>query len=77
MQPFTYEAVLVNPKPVGNVRSAGHFGRGRVIIRGILRSMGAMSLRNADLSSIHGLEGFWLRRVGLTGRWRNISVEGR
>ena len=26
MEPFNYDAVLVNPKPVGNVRSTGHFG---------------------------------------------------
>ena len=25
-KPFNYEAVLVNPKPVGDIRSTGHFG---------------------------------------------------
>jgi hypothetical protein len=69
MQPFSYDAVLVNPKPVGMCGRWDTLGRGRMTIRGIHRSMEAMSLRMRTCPRFMGLAGFYRRRGGLGGRW--------
>jgi hypothetical protein len=76
MQPFTYEAVLVNPKPVGNVRSAGHFGPWQDDNPRDTPLDGSYEFTHADLSSIHGIGGILSSTGRFDGTLGNISVEG-
>jgi hypothetical protein len=76
MQPFTYEAVLVNPKPVGNVRSTGHFGPWQDDNPRDTPLDGSYEFTHADLSSIHGISGILSSTGRFGGTLGNIAVEG-
>jgi hypothetical protein len=76
MQPFQYEAVLVNPKPVGNVRSTGHFGPWQGDNPRDTPLDGSYEFTHADLSSIHGIGGILSSTGRFGGTLGNISVEG-
>jgi AsmA-like C-terminal region len=76
MQPFTYEAVLVNPKPVGNVRSTGHFGPWQGDNPRDTPLDGSYEFTHADLSSIHGIGGILASTGRFGGTLGKIAVEG-
>ena len=76
MQPFHYEAVLVNPKPVGNVRSTGHFGPWQDDNPRDTPLDGSYEFTHADLSSIHGIGGILSSTGKFSGTLGEIAVEG-
>jgi hypothetical protein len=76
MQPFRYEAVLVNPKPVGQVRSTGHFGPWQDDNPRDTPLDGSYEFTHADLSSIHGIGGILSSTGRFAGTMGEIAVEG-
>jgi hypothetical protein len=76
MKPFNYEAVLVNPKPVGNVRSTGRFGPWQRDNPRDTALDGSYEFTHADLSSIHGIGGILSSTGRFAGTLGNIAVEG-
>src|SRR6202011_5885599 len=76
MKPFNYEAVLVNPKPVGNVRSTGHFGPWQDDNPRDTPLDGSYEFTHADLSSIHGISGMLSSTGKFAGTLGKIGVEG-
>ena len=75
-KPFNYEAVLVNPKPVGNVRSTGHFGPWQNDNPRDTPLDGSYEFTHADLSSIHGIGGILSSTGRFGGTLGKIAVEG-
>ena len=75
-KPFNYEAVLVNPKPVGNVRSTGHFGPWQDDNPRDTPLDGSYEFTHADLSSIHGIGGILASTGRFAGTLGEIAVEG-
>jgi hypothetical protein len=75
-KPFDYEAVLVNPKPVGDVRSTGHFGPWQNDNPRDTPMDGSYEFTHADLSSIHGIGGILSSAGRFNGTLGEISVEG-
>jgi hypothetical protein len=75
-KPFNYEAVLVNPKPVGDVRSAGHFGPWQNDNPRDTALDGSYEFTHADLSSIHGIGGILSSTGKFEGTLGSIAVEG-
>jgi hypothetical protein len=75
-KPFNYEAVLVNPRPVGNVRSTGHFGPWQDDNPRDTPVDGIYEFTHADLSSIHGIGGTLSSTGSFGGTLGEIAVEG-
>jgi hypothetical protein len=75
-KPLNYEAVLVNPKPVGNVRSTGHFGPWQDDNPRDTPLDGSYEFTHADLSSIHGIGGILASTGRFGGTLGEIAVEG-
>jgi hypothetical protein len=75
-KPFNYEAVLVNPKPVGDVRSTGRFGPWQRDNPRDTALDGSYEFTHADLSSIHGIGGTLSSTGKFAGTLGNIAVEG-
>jgi hypothetical protein len=75
-KPFNYEAVLVNPKPVGNMRSTGHFGPWQDDNPRDTPLDGNYEFTDADLSSIHGIGGILSSTGRFGGTLGEIAVEG-
>jgi hypothetical protein len=76
-KPFNYEAVLVNPKPVGDVRSTGHFGPWQDDNPRDTPLDGSYEFTEADLSSIHGIGGILSSTGRFGGTLGEIAVEGK
>jgi hypothetical protein len=76
MKPFNYDAVLVNPKPVGDVRAAGHFGPWQSDNPRDTTLDGSYEFTHADLSTIHGIGGILSSTGRFGGTLGNITVEG-
>jgi hypothetical protein len=76
MKPFNYDAMLVNPKPVGNVRSTGHFGPWQNDNPRDTPLDGSYEFTHADLSTIHGIGGILSSTGKFNGTLGNISVDG-
>src|SRR6266851_4342912 len=76
MQPLNYEAVLVNPRPVGKVRSTGHFGPWQDDNPRDTPLDGSYEFTHADLSSIHGISGILSSTGTFGGTLGKIAVEG-
>jgi hypothetical protein len=76
LKPFNYEAVLVNPRPVGNVRSTGHFGPWQDDNPRDTPLDGSYEFTHADLSSIHGISGILASTGRFAGTLGEIAVEG-
>ncbi len=75
-QPFNYEALLVNPKPVGDVRSKGRFGPWQNDNPRDTPLDGSYEFTHADLSSIHGIGGVLSSTGTFGGTLGNLAVEG-
>jgi hypothetical protein len=75
-QPLRYEAVLVNPKPVGNVRSTGSFGPWQGNNPRDTPLGGDYQFTHADLSSIHGIGGLLASKGRFGGTLGEIAVDG-
>jgi AsmA-like C-terminal region len=75
-KPLNYEAELVNPKPVGDVHSTGHFGPWQDDNPRDTPIDGSYEFTHADLSSIHGIGGILSSTGTFAGTLGEISAEG-
>ncbi len=75
-KPFAYDATLVNPKPMGNIHSIGHFGPWDDDDPRETLVDGGYSFIHADLNTIRGIGGM----LSSTGRFRGpleeLTVDG-
>jgi hypothetical protein len=75
-KPFNYEAELINPKPVGNIQSTGHFGPWQDDNPRDTPLDGTYQFTHADLSSIRGIAGILSSTGRFTGTLGSITVNG-
>jgi hypothetical protein len=75
-KPLNYDAVLVNPKPVGDVRSTGHFGPWQSDNPRDTPLDGSYEFTHADLASIHGIGGVLASTGRFGGTLGEIAVDG-
>jgi len=75
-KPLNYEAVLVNPKPVGNVESTGHFGPWQDDNPRDTPLDGSYQFTHADLSTIHGIGGTLSSTGTFSGTLGEITADG-
>jgi hypothetical protein len=75
-KPLNYEAVLVNPKPVGDVASKGHFGPWQDDSPRDTPLDGDYQFTHADLASIHGIGGTLASTGRFAGTLGDIGVDG-
>ncbi len=71
-----YEAVLTNPKPVGDVRATGHFGPWVAANPRDTPLDGSYSFLHADLGTIRGIGGMLTSTGNFTGRLGSLTVAG-
>jgi hypothetical protein len=76
LKPLRYDAVLVNPKPVGNVHSTGSFGPWQGDNPRDTPIDGSYEFTHADLSSIHGLGGILSSTGRFSGTLGNLTADG-
>ena len=75
-QPMRFHAVLVNPRPVGNIDSTGDFGPFNEHSPGDTPVSGRYTFRNADLSTIKGIGGILSSDGNYQGQLNRIVVDG-
>ena len=75
-QPLRFDATLVNPKPVGNIKSAGSFGPFRENSPRETAVAGAYSFTQADLGTLPGIGGMLSSTGKYTGSLGKIEVSG-
>jgi hypothetical protein len=75
-QPLRFHAILVNPKPVGNIDSSGYFGPYDVHEPGNSPVRGDYSFSHADLNTIKGIGGMLSSTGQYAGRLNQITVDG-
>lgn len=75
-QAMQFHAILVNPKPLGNIDSTGHFGPFDVQSPGDTPVDGSYSFTHADLSTIHGIGGMLSSKGSYKGQLNQITVDG-
>jgi hypothetical protein len=75
-KPLNYEAVLMNPKPVGLVESTGRFGPWQGDNPRDTPLEGTYAFTKADLSSIHGIAGTLASTGKFAGTLGEITVDG-
>jgi hypothetical protein len=75
-QPLRFEATLVNPKPVGNIRSEGKFGPFREDVPAETAVEGEYSFSQADLGTLKGIGGILSSTGKYGGKLDKIEVEG-
>ena len=76
MKPLNYDAMLVNPKPVGNVHSTGSFGPWQDDNPRDTPVNGSYEFTHADLSSIRGLGGILSSTGRFSGTLGNLTADG-
>jgi hypothetical protein len=75
-KPIRFEASLLNPKPVGDIRSTGHFGPWNDEEPRDTPIDGAYSFTNADLGTIRGIAGTLSSTGRYSGTLGEIGVDG-
>lgn len=75
-QPMRFHAILVNPKPVGDIDSTGDFGPFDTQSPGDTPVSGRYTFRNADLSTIKGIGGMLASDGTYKGQLNRIEVDG-
>jgi hypothetical protein len=75
-QPFSYDATLRNPKPIGDVRAVGHFGPWQSDNPRDTPLDGSYIFSHADLSSIKGLGGILASNGHFDGTLSRIAIDG-
>jgi hypothetical protein len=75
-QPMKFHAILVNPKPTGNIDSTGDFGPFVADSPGDTPVHGTYTFRNADLNTIKGIGGTLSSDGQYQGTLNNIVVDG-
>ncbi len=73
--PIPFDAQLVNPKPVGDIHSTGHFGPWQDVPRDTPVD-GTFSFTNADLGTIKGISGMLSSTGTYGGTLGEIDVTG-
>jgi len=76
-QPLRFEATLVNPKPVGDIRSTGLFGPLNEASPRDSAVSGQYSFTNADLGTLKGIGGTLSSTGQYGGTLGRIEVEGQ
>jgi hypothetical protein len=76
-RPMKFHAVLVNPKPVGNIDATGDFGPFNADTPGDTPIAGDYSFSHADLSTLKGIAGILASTGHFTGQLDNIGVDGQ
>jgi hypothetical protein len=76
-QPFQFNATLVNPKPLGDIKSTGLFGPWQQDSPRDTPVRGDYSFTNADLSTIKGIGGTLSSTGQYSGTLGNIDVQGK
>lgn len=75
-QAMQFHAVLVNPKPIGNIDTTGRFGPFDVQDPGDTAVDGDYSFTHADLSTIRGIGGILSSKGRYSGQLSHIAVDG-
>ncbi|HWZ51921.1 MAG TPA: hypothetical protein VNW54_10705 [Granulicella sp.] len=75
-KPFEYDASLTNPRPVGNIRSTGHFGPWQQDNPRDTPIDGSYWFLHADLGSIKGLGGTLSSSGRFSGTLGDVAVAG-
>jgi hypothetical protein len=75
-QPLRFHAILVNPKPIGNIDSSGYFGPFDVHEPGNSPVRGDYSFSHADLNTIKGIGGMLSSTGRYEGQLSRITVDG-
>jgi hypothetical protein len=75
-EPMKFSAILVNPKPVGDIQSDGFFGPWQQDAPRDTPVQGNYSFSNADLSTIKGIGGILSSSGQYSGTLGNIVVHG-
>jgi AsmA-like C-terminal region len=75
-QPMSFDATLVNPKPVGDIKSTGHFGPFEVESPRETPVDGDYSFTNADLGTLKGISGILSSTGKYQGTLGKIEVNG-
>jgi AsmA-like protein len=76
-QPLRFDATLVNPKPVGNIKSTGSFGPLNEESPRDSAVVGDYSFTQADLGTIKGIGGILSSTGKYAGTLGRIEVEGQ
>jgi hypothetical protein len=75
-QPFTYQAELINPKPIGEIHAEGHFGPWNTENPRQTAVDGNYSFQHADLNTIKGIGGTLSSRGRFEGPLERITIDG-
>ncbi|MGA7158997.1 MAG: hypothetical protein WBY53_19280 [Acidobacteriaceae bacterium] len=75
-QPMLYDALVINPKPIGNIHATGHFGPWHSDDPRSTAVDGHYSFTNANLGSIKGIGGTLSSTGNYTGRLDHITIDG-
>jgi hypothetical protein len=75
-QPLHFDAMLINPKPVGNIVSSGLFGPWQADSPRDTPVRGNYSFQHADLSTIKGIAGMLSSTGEYAGTLNNLVVDG-
>lgn len=76
-QAMTFQAVLTNPKPIGQIRSSGKFGPWNIQDAALTPISGSYAFQNADLSTIRGIGGILSSQGEYHGVLGRIEVAGK
>ncbi|MGA3211678.1 MAG: hypothetical protein ABSD20_10250 [Terriglobales bacterium] len=74
--PMKFDAVLVNPKPVGDIQSSGDFGPWQPDSPRDTPVDGSYTFTHADLGTIKGIGGILSSTGGYSGKLGKIVVDG-
>ena len=75
--PFRFDAVLINPKPVGGIQSTGQFGPLNEVSPRDTAVAGDYSFTHADLGTLKGIAGILSSTGKYGGTLGRIEVEGQ
>ena len=75
-KPFTYQAELINPKPIGEVHASGHFGPWNAEDPSETALDGSYSFSHADLNTIKGISGILSSHGQFGGVLEHITIDG-
>lgn len=75
-EPMRFQATLVNPKPIGNIASSGHFGPFHEDSPGDTAVDGTYTFDHADLSTLKGIGGMLSSHGKYEGTLEDITVDG-
>ncbi|MGH9355997.1 MAG: AsmA family protein [Terriglobia bacterium] len=73
---MSFQTILTNPKPIGEIRSAGEFGPWNPGDPSETPVSGTYAFRDADLSTIHGIAGILASDGKYHGVLERINVDG-